>query len=93
MLDHVTGIKSDNRFANLREATRSQNCCNHHRLRPTNTSGYRGVSPRENGKWRATIRWDGKIKSLGSFNTPEDAKAAYDEALKEKAGEYANISV
>lgn len=94
MLDHINGDKSDNRFCNLREATRSQNCGNHHRLRPTNTSGFRGVSPRkENGKWRATIRLEGKIKSLGTFDSPEVAKAAYDKAFKEKHGEFANTSI
>lgn len=94
MLDHINGIKADNRFCNLREATRGQNGANRHSLARHNTSGFRGVSPRkENGKWRATIRDGKKIKSLGTFTTKEEAKAAYDAAFREKYGEFANTSI
>lgn len=41
---------------------------------------YKGVSPYR-GKWQATIRVDGKLKWLGSFETAEDAAVAYDEAV------------
>ena len=41
---------------------------------------YKGVSPYR-GKWQATIRVDGKLKWLGSFETAEDAAIAYDEAV------------
>lgn len=94
MIDHINGNKSDNRLCNLREATRGQNLANRHSLARHNTSGFRGVSPRkDNGKWRATIRDGKKIRSLGSFNTKEEAKSAYDTAFKEKYGEFANTSV
>lgn len=46
---------------------------------------YKGVSPYR-GRWQATIRLDGKLKWLGSFDTPEDAARAYDDAVLEYRG-------
>lgn len=51
--------------------------------RAGNSSGYRGVSPYR-GKWRATISTDRKQSTLGVFDTPEEAHAAYLAAAKEK---------
>jgi len=41
---------------------------------------YKGVSPYR-GKWQATIRVEGILKWLGSFESPEEAATAYDEAV------------
>jgi hypothetical protein len=41
---------------------------------------FKGVSPYR-GKWQATIRIDGKLKWLGSFDCPEEAAMAYDDAV------------
>ncbi len=88
-IDHVNLIKSDNRFANLREATKSQNLANI-RMFKTNTSGYKGVSWfSQTGKWVAHIRLAGKSKNLGYFNTIEDAAGAYSRAAKEHFGAFA----
>ena len=46
---------------------------------------YKGVSPYR-GRWQATIRLEGKLKWLGSFDSPEDAARAYDDAVLEHRG-------
>lgn len=81
-IDHRNGVRDDNRFANLREATSGENHQNITR-RSDNTSGFIGVTwHRQNMKWMAQIRVDGRYHYLGCFNTYEEANAAY---LKAKA--------
>lgn len=46
---------------------------------------YKGVSPYR-GKWQATIRVEGVLKWLGSFEKPEDAARAYDDAVLQYRG-------
>ena len=75
-LDHINGKRADNKFANLREATKRQNNENVGR-RSDNQSGLRGVSRRVNGKWVAQIQSAGVKHHLGYFDTPEAAHAAY----------------
>lgn len=89
-VDHEDTNKLNNRICNLREATRSQNCCNQGK-RVTNTSGYKGVSP-SNGRWKAQINIDGKRKNLGRFDTSELAAAAYAEAAKIHHGNFARAA-
>ena len=45
-----------------------------------NTSGFRGVYRRENGRWRAAIGFQGKVYNLGTFSEMEDAIKARKEA-------------
>jgi hypothetical protein len=89
LLDHINGIRDDNRFANLREATQTQNQCNS-RKRRNNTSGLKGVSffARRNC-WRAQIRVHGRSIGLGYFDTPEQAHAAYIAGSQKYHGEFA----
>ena len=75
-VDHRNQDKEDNRVANLREATDAQNRQNESQLPKHNTSGYRGVTRRDN-RWSAKIKVDGKQRRLGWFDTPEEAHAAY----------------
>jgi hypothetical protein len=75
-IDHIDGNKSNNRFANLREATPSQNTQNQRRAMRTNKLGILGVILAR-GKFRAQIWFDGKNKFLGYFATAEAAHAAY----------------
>ena len=42
-IDHFNQVRTDNRFFNLREATRKENCQNVHKPHPNNSSGYLGV--------------------------------------------------
>jgi hypothetical protein len=86
-VDHINGNPLDNRKCNLRICTPMQNCHNQ-KKRTTNTSGYKGVSPAKNGRWRATIRGNGERIHLGYFRDPALAHAAYCEASKKYHGEY-----
>jgi hypothetical protein len=89
-VDHINGIRSDNRFCNIREANCSQNQQNKGR-QSNNTSGFKGVSYyKNNGKWRSAIKVNGKKRHLGFFNTPEEAHEEYCKAAKDLHGEFAN---
>lgn len=87
-VDHENLNTLDNRRANLRVATRSQN--QHNRRRQSNNrSGYKGVGwHRASSKWRARIAIGGKQVFLGLFSTPEEAFAAYCKASSELHGEF-----
>jgi len=75
-IDHRNGIKGDNSWANLREASKKQNAENVP-LRADNTTGFRGVTfePKK-GLYRARIRHNGKLIGLGRFKTAEQAAEA-----------------
>lgn len=76
-IDHRNGVRADNRFTNLREATRAENGQNL-KIRADNTSGFIGVSwYKPARKWQAHINLAGRNKNLGCFDTPEAAHAAY----------------
>jgi hypothetical protein len=72
-IDHIDGVKHNNSWANLREATGKQNSENT-KLRVDNASGYRGVSWKPHmQKWCARITSQGKTFQLGYFKTAEEA--------------------
>lgn len=76
-IDHRDGDRANNRLANLRLADRSQNLQNK-AMQSNNTSGHIGVSWRSNrSRWVAQIRALGVNRYLGSYKTPEEARAAY----------------
>lgn len=83
-IDHVNGIKSDNRICNLREATSSQNSQNKTKAQSNNKSGHLGISWHEKAKkWQVHICVCRKRKYLGIYNSIEEAKKAYAKAKKE----------
>lgn len=68
-VDHRDGVIDNNRWANLREATRLQNGKNLRRSK-ANTSGFKGVYwDRDLHQWRAAIRVDYRSHHLGLFGT------------------------
>lgn len=84
-IDHINGDKLDNRFSNLRCATRSQNCMN--RFDPdTKGVGYY----KKTDCYRARIMSGGKSIFLGYFSNFNDAKIAYDTAAKKYHKEFTN---
>lgn len=91
-IDHIDHDPSNNRFENLREATRFENMRNRRSL-PGTSSRYLGVSlcPRSY-KWRACVRVNGKPKYLGAFKIEADAAHAYDRAATKQYGKFANLN-
>lgn len=89
-VDHENQNRADNRFANLRLATNSENLFNRGRNR-NNKSGFKGVSFWKKGrKWRATITVNRRQRALGYFATAEEAHRAYAAACQEVAKEFAS---
>src|SRR5262249_13150319 len=75
-IDHANRKRFDNRLANLRDASGSQNQSNVG-LRVDNSSGYPGVSYHVTAKkFIARVRIAGRRLHLGYFATAEEANAA-----------------
>lgn len=74
MLDRMDRDKLNNRPSNIRKATRSLNSLN--RRQVSNVSGYIGTHyDKHCNKWVSQIRINNKCKTLGRFNTKEEAFA------------------
>jgi len=86
VIDHVNGIRFDNRWVNIRSVTDQQNCANR---RPWGKLGVKGVIKTKSGKFRANIRIDKQNITLGLFDRLSDAADAYDSAAYSVHGEYA----
>lgn len=95
-LDHENTIKHDNRWDNLREATKSQNQANIG-LISSNKSGLKGVSRYRAGEaygkpWQASISKDGKRIHIGHYATKEEAHEAYCVVAEKLFGKFARAS-
>lgn len=88
-LDHIDCDTTNNKIANLRLATPSQNVANRRRCK-NNVSGFKGVSPFRK-KWRAQLTKNGKSIYLGLFSTPAEAHKAYCIAAEKLHGEFARF--
>lgn len=83
-VDHINGIRSDNRLNNLRPCSRSQNMYN---------TMKKGVCYHKTQlKWVASIRVNTKRLHLGSFTSEADALAAYDAAARKYHGSFMFIA-
>jgi hypothetical protein len=80
-IDHINGVRDDNRIENLREVDHKTNCQNVRLGSMRNKStGFLGVYKNKNCKlkpYRAKIVSDGRQIHLGGYATPEEAHAAY----------------
>lgn len=84
-IDHINGDRHDNRISNLRECDDKLNMENIRRPHRDNSLGVLGVK-RHHGRFLARIFVDGKERSLGSFDTTEEAHAAYLDAKRKLHG-------
>lgn len=94
VVDHINGDTLDNRRANLRLATHSQNAANSHKTIKSMVP-FRGVSLNEKCTRRpfsACINVRGVKKSLGQFATAEEAANAYDRAAEKYFGDFASLN-
>lgn len=91
-IDHINGVKDDNRIANLRLASKDENARNRPMTNRSST-GLKGVfRKKKTNKFTSSIYVSGKSIYLGTFNTPEEAYSAYCEAAKNHHGTFANIN-
>jgi hypothetical protein len=82
-IDHINGVRHDNRTDNLRVVTQLQNAQNKPKQFKTNTSGFKGVCwNKRSKKWQSSISVNSKTVYLGVFEHPEFAHQAYLEAKK-----------
>ncbi len=87
-IDHVDGIRSNNKIYNLRIATHGQNCQNIG-LPKHNRSGVKGVHwASYSKKWRAQIKINGKRIFIGEFDTIGEAAEAYRQRAEELHGPF-----
>lgn len=79
VIDHIDGDKKNNRIENLRCVSVSVNTQNQRSAMRHNKCGFLGVThEKQTGKFKAAINIGlGKSKTLGRFNTAEEAHAAY----------------
>lgn len=90
-VDHIDGDSLNNRSANLRIATVSENCRNRG-AQANNNSGFKGVGwHKRDKKWRARITVGGVVKQLGQFDCPQLAHAAYCAANQIYHGEFGRV--
>jgi hypothetical protein len=89
-IDHINGVRNDNRIINLRPATKAENGFNQG-MASHNSSGYKGVSwHKRTKKWFARCNVNGKTCFIGCFDRPEDASLAYQNFARINHGEFFN---
>jgi len=92
-VDHKDGNGLNNRKANLRLCTNSQNQANRNGTQRNNTSGFNGVTwSKHDKKWRAKIMLNKKRVHLGGYYTAAEAANAYDKAAIKLFGEFARVN-
>lgn len=87
-IDHINNNPFDNRWSNLRPATRQQQTWNRSKRKGTLHKQF-GIFRTAEGRWSARIQQE----FLGNFDTADEAAAAYRQAAIERYGSYAHSSL
>jgi hypothetical protein len=90
IVDHKNGDHLDNRRANLRLASKSENAANVGKL-VTNGSGFKGVV-KHGKKFRAFVHKDKKTIYLGTFESAKAAACEYNREAKKLFGKFAKVN-
>ena len=92
-IDHRDTVRSNNAWNNLRRATQSQQNMNAN-LRSDNQCGAKGVYRLKSGRYAAQIRLPGEVRQrwLGTFDTVEEASAAYWSMAIVHFGDFARLA-
>ena len=89
VIDHINRNGLDNQKVNLRQASTQTNAFNRAKPIMNCTSVYKGVFQRKNDdRWTARIKFNGRHVELGKYDTEERAAAAYNFASRIFFGRY-----
>jgi hypothetical protein len=88
-VDHINGNGMDNRRANIRIATHSENCANRCNNRK---GGYRGVYLTKSGTFEVKLMKRPNLMYLGKYTDEIEAARVYDKAAREAFGEFARLN-
>lgn len=91
IVDHINGVKLDNRRDNLRKVSAYENSANS--AKKSKKNQYKGVTwSRASKKWVAQVSHNYTYHYLGMFETEEEAANAYNEKAAELFGDYARLN-
>jgi hypothetical protein len=90
-IDHIDGVRDNNRMDNLRLANSIQNNRNKLAFRSNTTTGLKGVTKRM-GRYSARIHIGPELRHLGTFATMDEAAHAYNKAAIAEFGEFAVLN-
>lgn len=89
-VDHIDGDTLNNTLSNLRWATAQENIFNT-KCYSNNLLKVKGVQKRKSGRYRARIRHNGVLISIGNYDTLEEARQAYINKANELFGEFSSV--
>lgn len=91
-IDHKNGIRSDDRFSNLRLCSRSQNNMNKSKQGNSCLPKWVRKGNSKSESYQAILKIDGKTKCLGTYDTPEEAHVVAAKFAKEVHGDFFKAS-
>lgn len=88
-LDHINGVRHDNRIINLRVACPSQNAANGP-IRSNNTTGVKGLVQAKSGNWFGRVVWKRKTYVTRTCRSRDEACLELERLRESLHGEFAN---